>query len=223
MELRRVALELFQCRHCEKAVQTTEKTLCDALLCTECFDLRAKYRQEHPSEYSEKMERNWFGDRYGAERSFRTLACASCGSIYQLVDSSFQEKSLEDQKCEYERGAQTAKAFGNTPKPFRPIVFSFDHAPKGWTNDILCKCCFENAFLDNIEQARDYDLERTEQNNQVARNDATEAIKKARLDAADNFSFRVLIILVPLLFIFLIVTLGDCNGPNNGELIPRSY
>ena len=163
MELRRIPLEVIQCRHCEREIRATEKRLCDALLCQDCFNARAIYREEHPRECSDKTEINFLGDQYGKKRLARAVVCAACGHVYELIPSNYVDISIEEQKKHYECVVEFNKNRDVTLKPFKPIVFSYEYAPKGWANEILCKSCFDNIQADydeEIEQTHTYETER---------------------------------------------------------------
>ena len=152
MDMRRVPLEVIQCRHCEKSFQTSEKHLCNALLCQDCFDTREINRKGFPKVIHEKAEHN-LGDKYGENRGYKTVICATCGQNYDLVPMSLVDISVEEQKKHWDRTLVFRRLGGKEDMPFKPIVFDYKNAPKGWTNDILCKSCFDNvqlAFEDEI-------------------------------------------------------------------------
>lgn len=147
MDIRRIPLEVIQCRHCDKSFQTSEKHLCNALLCQDCFDIREVNRKGFPNIIHEKAEHN-FGDKYGENRGYKTVICAGCGRSYVLVPMSLVDVSVEEQKKHWDRTLVFRRLGGKEDMPFKPIVFDYENAPKGWTNDILCKRCFDNAHLE---------------------------------------------------------------------------
>lgn len=175
VDIRRYAIEVIDCRHCNKVFQTSEKHLCKALLCQSCFDSRELYRQEfkkkHGQLYStEKTEWNILGDKYGDERNIKTVVCAFCGVIYDLIPLKYPELDFDAQKTNYQEDLirynmcmelrKRTKPDQELPKmpPFKPVIFDFTNAKKGWKNEILCQTCFNNiqvGYEDELNNAND--------------------------------------------------------------------
>jgi|GEM_PF-1659705 len=181
IELRRVPLEVIQCRHCEKLIQTSDRHLCDAFLCQVCFDAREEYRKEFKREHkgriytTEKTEWGVLGDQYGNHRLVKSVVCAFCSVIYELVPSDFIGTSVDEQKKYYDDSMIRFKQYVEFIKatepdkkipikpPFTPIIFDYKHAPKGWKNEILCKMCFDNlqvGYEDELKQMNEVETER---------------------------------------------------------------
>ena len=190
------SMEVFDCRHCNIAVKTTDNYLYDAVLCRNCFNARDKHRKENPHSFDEKSEINKLGDQFGQERltyNPRGVICASCKNIYYLVSEKYRVISLEEQKINYKRSVAFKKHAGKEIKPFKPIAVNFTFSPKGWDNEILCKICFDKFIIKNKEVINKYnkletcrvseDLENKRKEDEQAKKDN---IKKQQDEIIEN-------------------------------------
>lgn len=152
---REQCIEVFDCRHCNDEVKTSDSSHCNALLCKQCFDARDKYRIDHPfggknnpEDYDEKAENSIIGDKYGEKREEVSVVCACCENIYELVPEDYVDvtpEHIEFAKKHYD----DTFPFHEGKKPFRvPKILDYKHAPKGWANNILCKNCLDEFLLD---------------------------------------------------------------------------
>ncbi len=217
MSIRRVPLEVIQCRHCDKSFQTSEKHLCKALLCQDCFDIREVNRKGYPRVIHEKAEHN-LGDRYGENRGCKSVVCAVCGQTYELVSSDYVDSSIEEQKEHYDRFVASHKGL----KPFKPNVFNYMYAPKGWTNDILCMNCFDNAQLgyeDEIKQMHERESERL---HKEAVYKAEIEIERRRIETKNALAERGLGKFLLIIFLIFAVPVGlsMCSGIGSGDKSP---
>jgi hypothetical protein len=158
-ELRRTSLEVFECRHCEAQTQSSDKNEIASQLCKSCFDTREQYRKDNPHKADEKAEINLFGDPFGKKRGGRKLICACCSKQYAIVPLDFHdltEKEISEAHAFFDKMATFRERSGKADMRFKVEVFDYTNASKGWTNDILCKACFDNipqAFSSEIERA----------------------------------------------------------------------
>ncbi len=179
LELRRIPLEVFECRHCEAQARSADKKEIAAQLCKSCFDIREQYRKDNPRTADEKAEINWFGDPFGKKRSGRKLICACCSKQYAIVPLAFHdrtEKEIADARAYFDKMAPFRELSGKDDMKFKVEVFDYANAPKGWTNDILCKACF-----DNLPQAFSLEIEQATQEVQIAQ-ERVKAREKAILE-----------------------------------------
>lgn len=218
---RRIPLEVFQCRHCDKATQSSEKYLRDALLCLECFNIRETYRSEHPRESSVKTETNCLGDQYGKNnRAIKAVVCADCGEVYELVPANYTDVSIEEQKSYYDRAVAFNNLSGNVIKSFKPIMLDYKNAPKGWINEILCKNCFDNfqvKYEQEIKQQSQIESERLQSD--VVRNKNNEIIRKHN-DKVDDISARVGYAIILIFIVFPLIFLNKCTSSTSENSDP---
>jgi hypothetical protein len=199
------------------SIQTSEKHLCNALLCQNCFDIREEYRKPHPINRNKKAETNIFGDQYGKNRWFKAVVCAACDNTYELVPSDYVDVSLEEQKSHYDQ----AIVFHKGRKPFAPIMFNYEYAPKGWTNEILCKSCFDNIQGGCENEIRQMHEHETERLRIEAIHKAKEEIQRKRNDEVfmnEDRSFLSLMVIIFLIFaipMFLSMCTGSISGDND--------
>jgi hypothetical protein len=158
-EFRRTPIEVFECRHCEAQTQSSDKKEIASQLCKSCFDIRNKYRFDNLLKPDNKAEMFFGEEPFGKKRRGRNLVCACCSKQYALVplDShDLTEKEIEDARAFFDKMAPFRERSGKADMKFKVEVFDYTNAPKGWTNNILCKACFENipqVFSSEIEQA----------------------------------------------------------------------
>jgi len=217
MSIRRVPLEVIQCRHCDESFQTSEKHLRNALLCQDCFDIREVNRKGYPRVLHEKAEHN-LGDRYGENKGYKSVVCAACGQTYELVPADYVDRSIEEQKEHYDR----LFAFHKGLKPFKHIVFNYMYAPKGWTNDILCQHCFGNIQLgceDEIKQMHERESERVQKE---AAHKVEAEIKRRSKEYEESVSDKNFWRLMQILFVIFAVPLllSMCSGIWSSDKAP---
>lgn len=200
MSLRKIPLEVIQCRHCDKSLQTSEKQLCSALLCQDCFDIRKVNRKGYPKLVHEKAEHN-MGDRYGENRVSKKVVCAACGQLYLVY------KRLTD------RFSRESYLYTNAPLD-------------GWTNDILCESCFDNVQIgceDEIKRMNENESERIKEEAIHKANAEVQRRKTEYEDAVNDKSTTKLLLII--LSIFLISTifslLRQCSEPTT-SYVPSS-
>ena len=218
LRFRRVPLDAFKCRHCGQATQTSESHLCDALLCQGCFAAREKYRQGYPRICHPKAEFNFLGDRYGKQRIARSLVCASCEGIYELISDDYVDVSLDDQKKHYDRAVEFNKNLGAMDiEAFEPTIFEYKNAPKGWTNEILCAKCFDNIQVGHeleIKQLNEVETEKLRCN--AALKNREEIIRR-NIDDAQDFGSRmwsiIFLIFIPIFFLKMCDGTPSENNP----------
>lgn len=205
MDIRRVPLEVIQCRHCDKSFQTSEKHLYNSLLCQDCFDAREINRKGFPKVIHEKAEHN-LGDRYGENRRSKVVVCAACGQIYEVykrLTDKFSRSCLED-------------AIKNNP-----LLYS-DGLLNGWTNDTLCKSCFDNVQLgceDEIKQMQERESERVQKE---AVHKVEKEIKSRSKEYEDAVSDKGFWRLIQIIFVIFAVPLllSMCSGMGGGDKDP---
>lgn len=156
--LRRIPLEVFECRQCEAQAQSSDKKEIASQLCKSCFNIREQYRKDNPRNFDEKAEIYWGEEPFGKKRGGRKLICACCSKQYATVPLGFHDftdKEIGDARKHFDKMAPFRERSGNSSMKFKIEVFDYTNAPKGWTNEILCKSCFDNfpqAFSSIIEQ-----------------------------------------------------------------------
>lgn len=184
LEFRRIPLEVFECRHCEAEAQSSEKAEIASQLCKSCFDIREQYRKDNPHKADAKAELYWGGELHGKNRVGRKLICACCSKKYAVVPPTFHdltENEIADARAFFDKMAPNREMSGKSDMKFKIEAFDYTNAPKGFTNEILCKACFENlpqAFSFEIEQATQ-EIQ-IEQERAVAREKAIQEEKKAK-------------------------------------------
>jgi hypothetical protein len=179
IELSRIPLEVFECRHCEAQSQSSDKKEIASQLCKTCFDTREQYRKANPHKADEKAEINLFGDLFGKKRGGRKLICACCSKQYAIVPLDFHdltEKEISEAHAFFDKMARVRESIGKADMKFKVELFDYTNAPKGWANDILCKACF-----DNLPQAFSSEIERATQEIQIEQ-DRVIACKKVTLE-----------------------------------------
>lgn len=212
MSFRRVSLEVIQCRHCDKLFQTSEKHLCNALLCQNCFDIREGNRKGYPKVIHAKAERNIGGDKYGENRGCKIVVCAACGNqyeVYKRLTDQLSRSCLED-------------AIKSNPQRYS------DGPLNGWTNDILCKICFENVQVgheDEIKLTHEIESERTQ--NEAAQKLEDEAHRRNTEyeDAVSNKNFwrlmQILFVIFTIPILFSMCSRIDSVDKNSGDIYYR--
>ena len=203
MSLRRVPLEVIQCRHCDKSYQTSENHLCKALLCQDCFEIRETNRKGYPSVIHEKAEHN-IGDRYGENRGKKMVVCAACGQIYDVykrLTDNLSRSCLEDSI------------------KMNPLLYS-DGPLNGWTNEILCKSCFDNVqdgFEIEIKQMHEYETERYNKAVAHRANEEVQHRQKVSDELKSDQGFWKLMIIIFLIFAIPML-LKFCSSINLGDI-----
>ena len=147
IEFRRTPLEVFECRHCEAEARSSDKAEIAAQLCKSCFDIREQYRKTNPRKADEKAELFWGEEPFGKKRSGRRLICAGCSKEYAVVPLTFHdltESEIADARAFFDKMAPFRERSGKSDMKFKVEEFDYTNAPKGWTNEVLCKACFEN-------------------------------------------------------------------------------
>lgn len=159
LEFRRAPLEVFECRHCEAETCSSNKAEIASQLCKSCFDVREQYRKENPHKADKKAEIYWGEEPFGKQRGGRKLICACCSEEYAIVPLTFHdltEKEIARARAFFDERAPFREMSGMSDMKFKIEAFDYTNAPKGWTNEILCKACFDNlphAFSVEIELA----------------------------------------------------------------------
>lgn len=161
LELRRDPLEAFECRHCEVQIQSSDDKEIAAELCNSCFCIRAQRRKKYPLEVHEKAEINFLvAEPFVKERIGRKFVCAYCSKQYVNVSFDYHdptEEEIANARTYFDKMASFRELSGKSDKKFKVETFDYANAPKGWTNKILCKTCFDQlpeAFRPEIEQTK---------------------------------------------------------------------
>ena len=222
LELRRTPLEVFECRHCVTKTQSSDTEEIAAQLCKSCFDIRRQYRNDNRHKADERAEINWFGDPFGKERSGRKLICACCKKQYAVVPLDFHdptEAEIEKDRAFFDKMAPIRERSGKSNLTFKVEVFDYLNAPKGWTNDILCKSCFDSllqTFSTEIEQSlqeirskREYALAR--ENAAIEEKELLAGITKEKLIGAIVFT---IVLAASVVAFFKFISTGLTGGWN---------
>jgi uncharacterized protein YlaI len=221
--LRRTPVVAYCCNECDAKVETDKKRLIDTQLCEKCLieiekqTAKNKTNKNIGNIAAEELDYNY--TRYIGPK---TYVCAKCESVYTIADKNFVPLSADEQNENYNNAKRFCTALGKEVKKFRKQpAYYFELAPKGWTNDILCKNCFD-AEIDHVfDEAFELDQITTE--NRVAATDLKRRSDEAdhRVMAASNAGMRfwlILIIAIVLVFLFdKCNTSNKSNDPNYGE------
>lgn len=166
-----------------------------------------------------KAESNWLGDQYGKQRIARSLVCACCGGIYELISADYVDISLEDQKKHYDWAVEFNKNIGGAGiEAFEPTVFEYKNAPKGWMNEILCKKCFDNIQVGHEQEIKQFNEFETDKLQRKAVLKNKEEIIRKRVDDADNFGSKAWLVI--FLIFFPIFFLRMCEGTPSDDNAP---
>ena len=225
LEFRRTPLEVFECRHCEAEARSSDKAEIASQLCKSCFDIREQYRKDNPHIADAKAELHWGEEPFGKKRGGRKLICACCSEEYAVVPLSFHDRTeseIADARAFFDKMAPFRERSGKSDMKFKIEAFNYTNAPKGWTNEILCKACFENlpqAFSFEIEQATQ--AIQIEQEQRISREKAIQEEKKEKESLAGITKENpigaiglVIVLVASVLALFKFMSTGVTDGWN---------
>jgi hypothetical protein len=213
-EFRAQSIETFECRHCDEETKSFDEKLIAAQLCKSCLIKRKEYRDKYPfhskskpSDYDSKAENHITGDPFGENRHYISVECACCKNTYHLAPQGFDYPSIEKQKEHYD----FTFAFHKGKNKFSPKTISYDYAPSGWENKILCKVCFDDFLSRNEEKIRRLDQSDEESRKLKDIEQKSEAEKQARLDDANDFSVRGWMVIAAIFVIVFLLKTCDMD------------
>jgi hypothetical protein len=225
LEFRKTPLEAFECRHCKANVRSADSVAIAAQLCKSCFDIRKQYRKDNPRKSDEKAELYWGEEPFGKKRGGKKFICIYCAEEYPVVPLTFHDRTeseVADARAFFDKMAPYRELSGKSDMKLKIEAFDYTNAPKGWTNELLCKACFDNppqAYSFEIEQANQ--AVQIEQEERISREKAIQEEKKEKDSVVGITKSNpigtiglVIVLIACVLALFKFMTTGVAEGWN---------